>query len=1080
MKRIFLSAILAILAFPLIAQPGTFKNVTKKQVTEPSTIKIKGFAKNRAASKGLNTGFTFPKSLNFKGIPSGKNGIDKVILRENSPVFLERKSIASKSAPASDEERFYAFFEDLHQTTGIEDPRVNLAISGIMKDEYGITHINACQKYKGVKIYGSEFSLHLSSVSERFAGRMYDIDNEINTIPQYSSEQASETAVRDIRSTTVYKDLSAREKQILKYDKPVSELIILKKEDSFRLAYQVAVRPNFIEIWMYFIDARTGEILKKYNATCSDGPVITSAVDLNGVSRTINTYLEAGKYYMIDMAEPMFNTTTQEGIIMTLNANNTSTSELDYNMFTSSNNTWTIPSSVSAHYNATTAYRTFYNLFGRNSINGKGGDIISFVNVAEDDGTSMENAFWNGQAVFYGNGGSNFKPLAGALDVAAHELGHGIVSSTSNLEYYGQSGAINETYADIFGSVVDSLDWYIGEDITKTAFSPSGALRNMADPHNLGSSLDDPYWQPKHVTEMYTGEGDNAGVHINNGIGNHAYYLFASSVSSRKKAARIFYRALTTYLKSTSQLIDFRIAVIQSATDMYGAGSPEATKAGQAFDAVGIYEEEQVDQEQDYDINSGTEYLLSYDTDESSDPNYTLYRSTASATEFQPLTTTPMKRKASVTDDGIYIVFVDTDSKIRCISLDPADPGEFFISQDAYWDNVAISKDGNRVAAISIDIDTAIYVFDMTKNPAPYKKFRLYNPTTSHSNTTAGGVLYADAIEFDLTGENLIYDAFNVLNSTTSEDIEYWDIGFINVWDNQKNSFGTGYISKLYGSLPENVSIGNPVFSKNSPYIIAFDYLDELNDEYAILGVNLSTGDLGIITYNSIIGFPSFSVQDNKIAYSALSTSDEEIVAVISLNSDKINGQSGASLLVPDAKWPVYYATGTRDLELEPVANFTADYKAGNAPFTVRFLDLSTNDPTTWNWTFEGGTPSTSSEKNPVIVFNSPGTYNVTLVASKGSLSNTSAKIDFITVTSATSVNDPADTGPLFYPNPAKEMIRIESDSDLAVRIFNINGNILIQAENQNIIDLTSLSPGFYVIEIRTKGMTYRSTLIKD
>jgi Zn-dependent metalloprotease len=1079
MKRIILSGILAILTFSLIAQTGAFKNMTKKQNNKAPVIKIKSFASGRTSSKGLRTGFTLPGSYNFPGIPSVKNNIDKIILRNNSPVYFERKSNTAKSSLLSDEERFFGFLEDLRTTTRISDPRENLSVTGITQDEYGITHVNAFQKYKGVKIYGSEFSVHLSAQNERFTGRIYYIDKEINTTPVYSPEGIINVVTSDIKNTTRWKELSVREKEILHYDSPECELIILKEEDSFKLAYQVTVRPNFLEIWKYFADARTGEIIRKFNATCSDGATTAQAVDLNGISRTINTYLEAGKYYLMDIIEPMFNTATQEGVIMTLNANNTSTTELDYNIVSSSNNSWNIPSSVSAHYNATTTYRAFYNLFGRNSINGKGGDIISLINVAEDDGSSMENAFWNGQAVFYGNGGLNFKPLAGALDVAAHELGHGIVSSTSNLEYYGQAGAINETYADISGSTVDSLDWYIGEDITKTVFSPSGALRNMADPHNLGSSLNDPYWQPKHVTEMYMGENDNGGVHINNGIGNHAYYQFATAVGSRKKAAKIFYRALTTYLKSTSQFIDFRIAVIQSATDMYGAGSPEVTKAAQAFDAVGIYEEEPVNQEQDYEVNSGTEYLLSYDTNTSTDPN-TLYRSSVTGTNFQALTTTTMKRKASVTDDGKYVVFVDTDGNIKGISLDPGDPGEFFISQDEYWDNVAISKDGNRIAAISVDIDTAIYVFDISKDPVTYKKFRLYNPTTSHSNTTAGGVLYADAIEFDHSGENLIYDAFNVLNSSIDEDIEYWDIGFINVWDNQKNSYGTGAISKLYGSLPENVSIGNPVFSKNSPYIIAFDYLDEINDEYAILGVNLSTGDLGIITYNSTIGFPSFSVQDNKIAYSALSTNDDEIVAVIALNSDKINGQGDASGLIPDAKWPVYYATGTRDLELEPVANFTADYKAGNAPFTVRFLDLSTNDPTTWNWTFEGGTPSSSSEKNPVVVYNSPGTYNVTLKASKGSLSNTSTKIDFITVTSATAVNDPTVKGPLFYPNPVKDIIQIQCDSELSVRIFNINGILMLQTENQNIIDLTSLIPGFYVIEIRTNGVTYRNTLIKN
>ncbi|MCK7533329.1 MAG: hypothetical protein MZV63_21005 [Marinilabiliales bacterium] len=84
----------------------------------------------------------------------------------------------------------------------------------------------------------------------------------------------------------------------------------------------------------------------------------------------------------------------------------------------------------------------------------------------------------------------------------------------------------------------------------------------------------------------------------------------------------------------------------------------------------------------------------------------------------------------------------------------------------------------------------------------------------------------ADVIEFDITGQYLIYDSYNELTSTTGEDIGYWDIGIINVWDNNRGDWGDGTISKLYGSLPEDISIGNPVFSKNSPWIIAFDYID--------------------------------------------------------------------------------------------------------------------------------------------------------------------------------------------------------------------------------------------------------------
>ena len=101
-------------------------------------------------------------------------------------------------------------------------------------------------------------------------------------------------------------------------------------------------------------------------------------------------------------------------------------------------------------------------------------------------------------------------------------------------------------------------------------------------------------------------------------------------------------------------------------------------------------------------------------------------------------------------------------------------------------------------------------MFSTLLGAEPPRAFPLYNPTTSHSNTDAGGVLYADAIEFNITGEYLIYDACNILRSSTGEDIYYWDIGFMNVWDNNAGTFGDGTISKLFGSLPEKCKRRQP------------------------------------------------------------------------------------------------------------------------------------------------------------------------------------------------------------------------------------------------------------------------------
>ncbi|MFC0877829.1 M4 family metallopeptidase [Saccharicrinis sp. FJH2] len=1023
-------------------------------------------------STPLSSTSAFPVSKNMKQPGLSQNSkIKNLVKSKGLPVYFEvdKKELQTKSARTL-KQQFYDFHTSVSSTTRLHDPEKDLEITSVITDELGITHIKAQQLYKGIEVEGGESFLHIKSDKDLFTGKIYLVDPDIQTTSTLTEEQAVQKVKSDISTKTICRAISEPQRKFLGYDPVQPKLVIYDN----KLVYKVEYRPNIIEEWIYYIDAGNGSVVKAYNNTKSDGPATATATDLNNVQRTVNTYLENGTYYLMDIAEPMFNTETGEGQIVTLNAQNTSTQNLDYTQVTSSNNTWNNPTAISAHYNATTAYRHYKDAYGRNSINGQGGNIISLINVTNDDGTSMENAFWNGKAAFYGNGGINFKPLAGALDVTAHELGHGIVSSTANLEYQGQSGAINESYADIFGAMVDREDWLIGEDITKTTFSPSGALRNMANPHNMGTGLNDPYWQPDHLKEMYLGDQDNGGVHINSGIGNYAYYLFATAVT-KDKAEQVYYRALTTYLTSKSQYIDLRIAVIQSAKDLYGDASNEVTKAGEAFDAVGIYEEEVIDYEQDYNTNQGDEYLLTYNTD--TQFPYFLYRTTTAGEDFIGLTTTDMKGKPSVTDNGVDAVFVDKFDYIKYLSIDPNSPAENYLSQEAFWDNVAVSKDGNRVAAISTEIDTAIYIYDF--NAARWAKYHLYNPTTSHSGEDAGGVLYADAIEFDFTGEYLMYDSYNQLNSSTGDDISYWDIGFIKVWDNETNNFGDGTITKLYGDLPENVSVGNPVFSKNSPYIIAFDYFDNVNEDYAVLGANLLTGDLDMIVSNATLGYPSFSTNDDKIAYSALTTDDIEVVAEINLASNKISASGNAGILVSDAKWPVYYTVGTRSLQLAPVANFTADFISGAAPLQVQFIDQSINNPETWQWSFQGGTPSTSAVQNPVINYNNPGIYQVSLTCINDAGQNTMTKSGYINVV-ATGLEQVAQEIISFYPNPAKDKLFINTDKSYQMKIFDTSGKLVLEASNRKDIDINTLNSGIYILKINIEETVLTEKLVKE
>ncbi len=191
-------------------------------------------------------------------------------------------------------------------------------------------------------------------------------------------------------------------------------------------------------------------------------------------------------------------------------------------------------------YDFTGFVRDFYQKeYQRNSIDGKGMKLLSTVNYTEN-GSSFENAFWNGSQMTYGHPGASspFKTFV-LLDVAAHEITHGVTEMESNFVYYGQSGALNESMSDVFGELTEQYakhtkaqdaDWIIGNGIWKDGIRGVG-LRNMLLP---GSAYDDPKIgkdnQPDHMSNYLVTRRDNGGVHTNSGIPNRAFALFARSV----------------------------------------------------------------------------------------------------------------------------------------------------------------------------------------------------------------------------------------------------------------------------------------------------------------------------------------------------------------------------------------------------------------------------------------------------------------------------------------------------------------------------------------------------------------------
>lgn len=221
-----------------------------------------------------------------------------------------------------------------------------------------------------------------------------------------------------------------------------------------------------------------------------------------------------------------------------------------------------------AHDFAGTTYNYFFNTHNRDSYDNAGATIISTANY----GVSYRNAFWDGSQMVYGDGFA-------VEDVVAHELTHAVTSHSANLEYKWQSGALNESFSDVFGVMVDRDDWLMGDDLPPEALGGQEAIRDLADPTRFG--------QPAHTNDWVATCSDNEGVHTNSGITNKAFYNIATTIG-KNKAELIFYRTLTVYLSTNSSLEDARSGALQSAQDIYGVDSMEETAVKNGFNAVGL------------------------------------------------------------------------------------------------------------------------------------------------------------------------------------------------------------------------------------------------------------------------------------------------------------------------------------------------------------------------------------------------------------------------------------------------------------------------------------------------------------
>jgi Zn-dependent metalloprotease len=465
-----------------------------------------------------------------------------------------------------------------------------LVVRDVVKDADGTVHTRYERTYAGLPVLGGDLVVHESPSGEvEGVTKATTKTIKISTLtPAVKADKAEKQAL---------KAAAAEGSEAAEPERAPRKVVWAGDGDTPRLAYETVVgglqedgTPNELHV---ITDATTGEKLHEYQAVVT----ATGHSQYSGTV-TLNTYKSGSTFQLYD--------TTRGGHkTYNLNKGTSGTGTL----FTDADDVWGTGSpsnaqtaAVDAAYGAQMTWDYFKTTFGRNGIKNNGTAAYSRVHY----GNNYVNAFWQDSCfcMTYGDGSGNSKPLT-SLDVAAHEMSHGVTANTARLTYSGESGGLNEATSDIFAAAVeffannpsDPGDYLVGEKIN---INGNGTpLRYMDKPSKDGKSAD--YWSSSLR---------NLDVHYSSGPANHFFYLLAEGSGAKTingvsynsptydgskvtgigitKAAAIWYKALTTYMTSSTTYAGARTATLNAASALYGSNSTEYKAVAAAWTAVNV------------------------------------------------------------------------------------------------------------------------------------------------------------------------------------------------------------------------------------------------------------------------------------------------------------------------------------------------------------------------------------------------------------------------------------------------------------------------------------------------------------
>lgn len=471
-------------------------------------------------------------------------------------------------------------------------------------DTLGYTHHRFQQKYKGIKVEGAEFIVHSRNEQAEKANGKIVTGLQLDVQPAISSDDAVQSALNEMKAEEyMWEDSDAE--NFLKMRKrdqnatyyPEARLLITRvvnsrgfAADNFVLAYRCDVYSKIpYDAAAIYVNAHSGRVFKKVSLrpTCSTANARTL---FNGKQKILTQYNKISEKYTLQ------DNCRGSGVITYYNGK-----ELD-----EKDNQWNDSDkekrAATAHWSTEMAYDYYLEKHNRNSYNNHAAAMFSDV-----DPSYKDNAAWDPEAEYvrFGKGTKSDMDYIVAIDVVGHEWTHAVTQYTAGLEYESESGALDESFSDIFGTMVEFFaqggegDYLIGEDI----WAGPGKYRSMRNPNDESQpdTYDGDYWINTSGCNP-NGYNDLCGVHTNSGVQNYWFYLLAEGGSGkndngysfsvttigREKAAAIAYRNLTYYLTSTSDYFDARTGSTWAAIDLYRLPSTEVTQVVNAWFAVDV------------------------------------------------------------------------------------------------------------------------------------------------------------------------------------------------------------------------------------------------------------------------------------------------------------------------------------------------------------------------------------------------------------------------------------------------------------------------------------------------------------